>query len=137
MVEDNPNDAELTLRALKKHNLANSVHIAKDGNEALEFLFAKGPYADRNMEVKPKLVLLDIKLPKISGIEVLKKIKSDPKMKTIPVVMMTSSKEGPDIEECYNLGANSYIVKPVEFEKFVEVVSQLGFYWVLLNQPPA
>ena len=136
IVEDNPSDQELTLRALKKKNLCNKIHIAGDGAEALEFLFAKGQYADRATAEIPRLVLLDIKLPKVSGIEVLQKIKADPRLQKIPVVMLTSSREGPDVKECYRLGANSYIVKPVDFDKFTEAVVQLGFYWLMTNEPP-
>jgi CheY-like chemotaxis protein len=136
LVEDNPNDAELAIRALKKHNLANNVYIAKDGVEALDFIFARGKYADRDINDKPKVVFLDLKLPKVDGLEVLKKIKSDEKTKTIPVVVLTSSTEERDIIESYQLGVNSYIVKPIDFDKFVEAVSELGLYWLLLNQPP-
>ncbi len=136
LVEDNPNDVEMTLRALKKHNITNSVHVVKDGAEALEFVFATGAYASRNMLQKPKVILLDLKLPKVDGIEVLRKIKSDERTKVIPVTVLTSSKEDCDLETCYNLGVNSYIVKPVEFEGFVKAVSDLGLYWLLLNQPP-
>ena len=136
IVEDNPSDQELTLRALKKKNLSNKIHIVGDGAEALDFLFARGAYADRTPADVPKVVLLDIKLPKISGIEVLQKIKADPNLRKIPVVMLTSSREGPDVQECYRLGANSYIVKPVDFDKFTEAVVQLGFYWLMTNQPP-
>ncbi|NWF52062.1 MAG: response regulator [Nitrospirae bacterium] len=136
LVEDNPNDAELAIRALKKHNLANNVHIAKDGVEALDFIFRRGKYADRDINDKPKVVLLDLKLPKIDGLEVLKKIKSDEITKTIPVVVLTSSTEERDIIESYQLGVNSYIVKPIDFDKFVDAVSELGLYWILLNHPP-
>jgi two-component system response regulator len=136
IVEDNPSDQELTLRALKKKNLCNKIHVVGDGAEALDFLFARGPYADRVVADIPRVVLLDIKLPKVSGIEVLKKIKADPKLQKIPVVMLTSSREGPDVQECYRLGANSYIVKPVDFGKFSEAVVQLGFYWLMTNEPP-
>jgi two-component system response regulator len=136
LVEDNPNDAELTLRALKKHNLANRVLRVKDGAEALEFLFANGAYDQRKIEHTPRVILLDLKLPKVDGMEVLRKVKSDERTKVIPVVVMTSSREDRDLEECYALGVNSYIVKPVEFENFVKTVSELGFYWMLLNQTP-
>ncbi|MFN2452727.1 MAG: response regulator [Pyrinomonadaceae bacterium] len=134
LVEDNPQDAELTLRVLKKNNLANRVLHAKDGAEALEFLFGNGAYADRRVENSPKVIFLDLKLPKVDGIEVLRKIKADDRTKTIPVVVLTSSKEDRDIVESYKLGVNSYIVKPVEFEQFIRAVSELGFYWLLLNQ---
>jgi two-component system response regulator len=134
LVEDNPNDAELTLRALKKRNLANRVLHVKDGAEALEFLFAGGAYNGRKIEKAPRVILLDLKLPKVDGLEVLRQIKADERTKTIPVAVLTSSREDRDLEECYQLGVNSYIVKPVEFENFVQVVSDLGFYWMLLNQ---
>jgi CheY-like chemotaxis protein len=136
LVEDNPTDAELTLRALRGKGLRNSFVVARDGQEALDFLFAQGAYADRNMGEGPKLVLLDLRLPKVDGIEVLRKIKSDERTKKIPVVVLTSSRQEPDIEKCYQLGANSYIVKPVDFDKLVEAVSELGVYWLLLNEPP-
>jgi two-component system response regulator len=137
MVEDNINDAELTIRELKRHNFANNIYHVKDGEEALDFIFAEGKYAGiRSADCPPKLVLLDIKMPKLNGIEVLKKIKSDERSNFIPVVILTSSKEDPDIKACYKLGANSYIVKPVNFEGFAESIKNLGFYWLLLNQPP-
>lgn len=134
LVEDNPNDAELTLRALKKHHLANKVLHVKDGAEALEFLFANGAYDQRKIENTPRVILLDLKLPKVSGLEVLRKVKSDERTRVIPVVVLTSSREDRDLAECYALGVNSYIVKPVEFENFVRAVSDMGFYWLLLNQ---
>ena len=136
LVEDNPNDEELTLRALRKHNLANRVHVVRDGAEALEFIFATGVYNNRKVENGPKVVLLDLKLPKVDGLEVLRRIKSDERTKVIPVVVLTSSKEERDIVESYKLGVNSYIVKPVDFDKFIQAVTQLGFYWLLLNQSP-
>ncbi len=136
LVEDNPRDVEMTLRALKKHNITNNVHIVKDGAEALEFVFASGAYASRNMLRKPKVILLDLKLPKVDGIEVLRKIKADERTRVIPVAVLTSSREDRDLQTCYELGVNSYIVKPVEFENFVKAVSELGLYWLLLNQPP-
>jgi CheY-like chemotaxis protein len=136
LVEDNPNDVELTLRALKRQNLANKVFVVKDGAEALEFLFATGAHADRDVENSPRVVLLDLKLPKVDGLEVLRRIKSDERAKAIPVVVLTSSREQRDVVESYQLGVNSYIVKPVDFEKFVQAVSEVGLYWVLLNQPP-
>ncbi|MFZ1240794.1 MAG: response regulator [Anaerolineae bacterium] len=136
LVEDNPNDAELALRALKKNNLANNVAVVTDGEEALDFVFARGAFGQRNIENGPKVILLDLKLPKVDGLEVLRAIKGDPRTKSIPVVVLTSSKEERDIVESYKLGANSYIVKPVEFDKFVAAVKDLGLYWLLLNQPP-
>jgi two-component system, response regulator len=137
LVEDNINDAELAIRQLKKHNMANNLVHVTDGEEALEFIFSAGKYAGRSIDKPPKLVLLDIQMPKVNGIEVLEKIKSDPHTKMIPVVMLTSSKEDPDVQKCYALGANSYIVKPVNFEGFADAIKNLGFYWLLLNQPPA
>jgi two-component system response regulator len=136
LVEDSPHDAELTLRALRKHNLANRVFHAKDGAEALDFILAAGAYAERKVENGPKVIMLDLKLPKVDGLEVLRRIKNNDRVKHIPVVMLTSSREDRDLEECYALGVNSYIVKPVEFESFVKAVSALGFYWLLLNQTP-
>ena len=136
LVEDNPNDVELTLRALKKHNITNKVHVVKDGVDALEYIFATGAYANRNINHNPKVILLDLKLPKVDGLEVLRQIKSNERTKLIPVVVLTSSKEERDLVESYKLGANSYITKPVDFESFVKAVSELGLYWLLLNQPP-
>ena len=136
LVEDNPNDVELTLRALKKNNLTNRVHVVKDGAEALEYIFANGAYAHRKIEDHPRVILLDLKLPKVDGLEVLRKIKSDERTKVIPVVVLTSSKEERDLVESYKLGANSYITKPVDFDSFVKAVAELGLYWLLLNQPP-
>jgi len=136
LVEDNPNDVELTLRALQKNNLAGKVYVVRDGAEALDFIFAKGPFAKRKIEHLPKVVLLDMKLPKVDGIEVLKRIKADERTKHTPVVMLTSSQEGRDVVDSYNLGVNSYIVKPVEFTDFVRAVSELGVYWGLLNKLP-
>lgn len=137
LVEDNPYDAELSLRALQKKKLANKVEWVQDGADALDFLFSEGVYSDRSRAEPPRLILLDIKLPKVSGIDVLRKIKADPEMRTIPVVMLTSSAEGQDLTECYQLGVNSYIVKPVNFESFQEEVEKAGFYWMLVNQLPA
>lgn len=136
LVEDNPADAELTLRALKKVHIANKIFLVNDGDEALDFLFARGKYTGREHSQNPKVILLDLKLPKVSGLEVLQSIKSSEKLKSIPVVVLTSSKEDPDVRRCYALGANSYVVKPVEFENFLKAVSELGLYWLLLNQPP-
>jgi len=136
LVEDNPTDVELTLRALKKNNLANKVHVVTDGAEALDYLFATGVYKEREIDKKPKVVLLDLKLPKVDGLEVLKKIKSDERTRDIPVVVLTSSKEEQDRIESYKLGVNSYIVKPVDFEQFTKSVAELGLYWLLLNELP-
>lgn len=136
LVEDNINDAELTIRALKKNNLANKLLHLKDGAEAIDFIFAQGAYAHRTVENGPKVILLDLKMPKVNGIEVLEKLKSNEITRKIPVVVLTSSKEDPDIRDCYRLGVNSYVVKPVEFESFVKAVAELGLYWMLLNQSP-
>jgi len=137
LVEDSMSDAELTIRELKKNNLANNLIHVKDGQEALDFIFAAGEYEHRrDIAYRPKVILLDIQMPKVNGIEVLEKLKSDPRTKAIPVVMLTSSKEDPDIKICYDLGANSYIVKPVGFDGFAEAIKHLGFYWMLLNQKP-
>jgi CheY-like chemotaxis protein len=137
IVEDNPQDLELTLRALKKANLTNKVQVARDGAEALDFILCRGPFADRKIDNGPKVVLLDLKLPKVDGLEVLKQMKSDARTKTIPVVVLTSSREQRDVVESYQLGVNSYIVKPVDFEGFASAVGDLGLYWLLLNQPPS
>jgi len=136
IVEDTPQDLDLALRALRKANLTNRVHVARDGEEALQFIFCEGPYAGRKMENGPRVILLDLKLPKVDGLQVLQRIKSDPRTKFIPVVVLTSSKEQNDVVESYNLGVNSYIVKPVNFEQFSEAVQKLGMYWLLLNHPP-
>lgn len=136
LVEDNPDDAELTIRELKKHHLANNLFHVEDGAEALDFLFASGKYADsRNILHPPRVVLMDIQMPKVNGIEVLRRIKSDERTKCTPVVILTSSNQDPDIHTCYGLGANSYIVKPVDFDQFSKVIRDLGFYWLILNQP--
>ena len=136
LVEDNPSDIELTLRAFKKNNITNNVHVVRDGAEALDFIFARGEYADRTMNHQPKVILLDLKLPKVDGLEVLRRIKADERTKLIPVVVLTSSREEQDLTESYKLGVNSYITKPVDFENFAKAVSALGYYWALLNQPP-
>jgi len=136
LVEDNQTDAELAIRALRKRNLANRLEWVKDGAEALDFIFATGKYAERNVNNTPKVILLDLRLPKVDGLEVLRKIKSDERTKTIPVVILTSSNEDRDITESYTLGVNSYINKPVDFDHFSETVSKLGFYWLLMNKPP-
>jgi len=136
LVEDNPRDVDLTVRSLKKQNLANNVYVARDGEEALDFLFAEGPYAGREADHLPKVVLLDLKLPKIDGLEVLRRMKSDDRTKHIPVVVLTSSREQKDMIESYSLGVNSYIQKPVDFDKFLECVRELGLYWLLINQVP-
>ncbi len=135
LVEDNPNDVELTLRALRKGKLANNIEVARDGAEALDFIFCTGAYADRNPD-NPKVVLLDLKLPKVNGLEVLRRIKSDACTRALPIVVLTSSREEPDIATAYSLGVNSYIVKPVDFEQFTQAVQQAGLYWMLLNQAP-
>jgi two-component system response regulator len=134
LVEDNPQDAELTVRALKKYNLANRLFVVEDGAEALDFIFRQGQYAQRDLGFSPKVVLLDLKLPKLNGLEVLKAIKTDERTRTIPVVMVTSSAEDPDIKAAYHLGANSYVVKPVDFDVFLDAMSQVGLYWLLVNQ---
>lgn len=136
LVEDNPYDAEMILHTLEKAHLTNRISVVRDGEEALDFIFRKGQYANKNYIERPKVILLDLKLPKIDGIEVLRQIRKDPTTRTIPVVVLTSSKEGRDVEECYALGVNSYIVKPVDFAQFSEAVKTLGLYWLLLNQPP-
>lgn len=136
LVEDNAADAELTLRALKKHNLTNHVQVARDGAQALDYLFGTGSFEGRKPPIPPKVVFLDLKLPKVDGIEVLRRMKSDDRTRAIPVVVLTSSQEEKDIVESYKLGVNSYVVKPLDFDRFVEAVSELGLYWVLLNQTP-
>ena len=136
LIEDNPNDLALTMRAFRKNNLANHIHVVRDGAEALEFIFCTGAYANRNIENGPKVILLDLKLPLVDGLEVLRRIKADPRTQRIPVVVLTSSREERDIVESYQLGVNSYIVKPVDFEQFTASMRTLGMYWLLLNQPP-
>ena len=136
LVEDNPQDLELALRAFKKAGLANRVNVAHDGAEALDYIFCEGAYASRHPADGPSVILLDLKLPKVDGLEVLRRIRSDERTRLIPVVVLTSSKEQRDIVESYHLGVNSYIVKPVNFEQFMGAVQHLGLYWLLLNQPP-
>jgi CheY-like chemotaxis protein len=136
LVEDNPTDAELAIRALKKSNLANKLVWVKDGAEALDFIFAAGEYSSRTMTCGPKVILLDLRLPKVDGMEVLRRVKEDERTRTIPVVVLTSSKEDRDVAESYKLGVNSYISKPVEFDEFARTVSELGLYWLLVNHPP-
>jgi CheY-like chemotaxis protein len=137
LVEDNPYDLEMTLRGLQQAHLTNGIVVARDGEEALNFIFCEGPFADRSIDDRPRVVLLDLKLPKVDGLEVLARIKGDPRTRSIPVVMLTSSQEQRDLVESYQLGVNSYIVKPVNFEGFVKAVADLGLYWMLLNQSPA
>src|SRR5512143_3888047 len=136
LVEDNPTDAELAIRALKKSNLANKLEWVKDGAEALDFIFARGRYAERSVTSGPKVILLDLRLPKVDGMEVLRQVTGDERTHTIPVVVLTSSKEDRDVAESYQLGVNSYISKPVEFDEFAKTVSELGMYWLLVNRPP-
>lgn len=136
LVEDNLDDIELALDALADHHVANRIHVVRDGAEALDFIFAQGAYAERDVADAPKVILLDLKLPRVDGLEVLKQIKGDPRTQMIPVVILTSSREERDLVESYRLGTNSYIVKPVDFEQFTESARQLGLYWLLLNEPP-
>lgn len=135
LIEDSPFDAEMTIRALKTNKVSNHIVHLKDGAEALDFMFATGAYEGRNLGHRPKVILLDLKMPKVNGIEVLRRLKEDASTKSIPVVVLTSSKEDPDVRACYELGVNSYIVKPVGFENFTKCISELGFYWLLLNEP--
>lgn len=135
LVEDNPSDVQLALRALRKKKLANNIEVARDGEEALDFLFYRGKFAQRPRN-NPKLILLDLKLPKVDGLQVLEQLRKDERTKAVPVVVLTSSKEDPDIATSYALGANSYIQKPVDFDNFQQVVEQLGLYWLVINQPP-
>jgi CheY-like chemotaxis protein len=137
IVEDNPNDLEMTMRGLQKARLVNHIQVARDGAEALDFVFCEGAYAGRSIDNQPKVILLDLKLPKVDGLEVLTRLKEDPRTRAIPVVMLTSSQEQSDLLASYQNGVNSYIVKPVNFESFVQAVADLGMYWMLLNQPPA
>ena len=136
LVEDDPNDVEMTLYAFEQHRLNNRVHVVRDGAEALDFVYGTGPYAGRQGWEGLKVILLDLKLPKVDGVEVLRRLKSDPRTRAIPVVVLTASREERDRVQTYELGVNSYLVKPVDFEKFVEAVRQVGLYWLLLNQPP-
>jgi len=136
LVEDDPNDVELTLIALRKHKLANKIHVVCDGEEALDFLFCRGVYSRRSFNGQPKVILLDLKLPKIGGLEVLKAIKADPRTRAVPVVVMTSSREQRDMVEGYRLGVNSYIQKPIDFNQFQTVIKDLGYYWLVVNQSP-
>lgn len=136
LVEDNSSDAEMTIDALKSSNVANKLLHVKDGAAALDFIFAEGEYAGRQIADKPRVILLDLKMPKVNGLEVLEKIRRDERTKTIPVVILTSSKEDPDIRRCYELGVNSYVVKPVEFDDFQKAISEIGLYWMIVNQQP-
>jgi two-component system, response regulator len=136
LVEDDPNDVELTLIALRKHKLANKIHVVRDGEEALDFLFCRGAYSQRDSNGQPKVILLDLKLPKVSGLEVLKAIKGDARTRPVPVVVMTSSREQRDIVEGYRLGVNSYIQKPIDFDQFQTIIRDLGYYWLVVNQCP-
>ena len=136
LVDDSPEDVELTVLALRRNKLSNDIHIAEDGAEALDFLFCRGPYKDRSFSHPPKLVLLDLKLPKVDGLEVLKAVRSDERTKAIPVVILTSSKEQRDLIDGYNLGVSAYIQKPVDFDQFAETIKQVGMFWLLINQPP-
>jgi CheY-like chemotaxis protein len=137
LVEDNPSDLEVALRALKEHNLCNKVQIARDGEEALDFIFCQGPYADRRLDELPRVILLDLKLPLIDGMEVLRQIRGDARTRNVPVVVLTSSTEERDVVESYALGVNSYIAKPVDFDQFREAMQTIGMYWLMLNRPPA
>lgn len=136
LVEDNPQDEELTLYALRQSNLINNIEIVRDGAEALDFIFCKGAYSTRSLTDIPRLILLDLKLPKVDGLEVLQQLKSDPRTQSIPVVVLTSSQEERDIVESYKLGVNSYIVKPIDFQQFTDSISRIGLYWMLYNTPP-
>lgn len=136
LIEDNPQDAELTIRALRRHNITNKLIVLEDGAEALDFIFCRGKYTQREITNHPKIVLLDLKLPKVNGLEVLRAIKADGRTRMIPVVMITSSRQDPDMKTAYESGANSYVVKPLDFNSFVESMSQLGLYWLLVNKSP-
>jgi two-component system response regulator len=136
LVEDKQQDAELTIRSLKKHKLANNISVVEDGAEALDFIFCKGKYSERDIKHPPRVIFLDLKLPLVSGLEVLRAVKQDDRTKSVPVVVVTSSREDPDVKTAYELGANSYVVKPVDFESFTEAIGSVGLYWLLINQPP-
>ncbi|MCK4561021.1 MAG: response regulator [Calditrichia bacterium] len=136
IVEDNPNDAELMVRSLRENRLANSLIVLEDGEQALDFIFCRGQYTGRDPSGSPKVIFLDLKLPKVDGLEVLKQVKTDDRTRKIPVIIVTSSKEDPDIATAYDLGANSYVVKPVDFDNFVETIKQLGLYWLVVNENP-
>ncbi len=136
LVEDNPDDLELALYALKKNNLGNRIHVVRDGEEALDFMLCRGPFESRRYDAQPKLILLDLHLPKVGGIEVLRELKGDPRTKAVPIVVLSSSREQSDVTEVYRLGANSYIQKPVDFNKFNEIIRELGFYWLVVNLLP-
>ncbi len=136
LVEDNPFDAELTLRALKEIKILNHIQVLTDGEEAINYIFGLGEYEGRDLNLSPKVIFLDLKLPKIDGLEVLKKVKSDERTKSIPIVIVTSSQEEKDVVKSYKLGVNSYVVKPVDSNKFIEAIREIGFYWLILNQPP-
>ncbi|RJR24939.1 MAG: response regulator [Desulfobacteraceae bacterium] len=136
LVEDNPRDAEMIIRAIRKRNIINPLTVVEDGAEALDFIFCRGAFSSRDISRPPRVILLDLKLPKVNGLEVLKTVKSDERARSIPVVIVTSSREDPDIKTAYALGANSYVVKPVDAEAFIEAMSSLGLYWLLINQPP-
>lgn len=135
LVEDSPKDLDLTLAALEEHALANAVDVARDGVEALDYLYRRAKYVDRGAEY-PAVILLDIKMPRLNGLEVLRQIKSDPLLKLLPVVMLTSSREEPDLAACYKLGVNAYVVKPVDFQQFIDAVKQVGVFWAIINEPP-
>lgn len=136
LVEDNQQDAELAIRSLKKHKLADNVSVVEDGAEALDFIFCRGRYSERDIKHPPKVIFLDLKLPLVNGLEVLRAIKQDTRTKSVPVVVVTSSREDPDVKTAYELGANSYVVKPVDFESFTEAIGKVGIYWLQINQPP-
>ena len=136
LVEDNPSDVDLTLHALRHHKIVNHIHVARDGEEALDFIFCRGPYSTRSLDALPRFILLDLKLPKVDGLEVLRQIKSDPRTRSIPVIILTASREERDLVQGYQNGVNSYIQKPVDFDQFTELVKNLGLYWLVVNEPP-